>query len=55
LDDKEEGEDEEEMQETPLKMVWKKNGRIYHAKKAQGSFDPYLGGNKDQAKPRTER
>ena len=35
--------DEKDLRETPLKVLWKKNGKVYNAKKLRGSFEPYLG------------
>ena len=44
---------EKDLRDTPLKVLWKKNGKVYNAKKVElGSFEPYLGG---AAKPRTDR
>ena len=44
--------DEKDLRDSPLKLLWKKNGKVYRAKKAFGSFEPYLEG---LAKPRTDR
>ena len=34
-------EEDKEMQETPLRVIWKKNGKFLKAKKIESSFNPY--------------
>lgn len=36
-------------------MVWKKNGRIYIAKKALGNFESYIGDRAELNRSKTER